>query len=484
MKALSKNNKIICLTLIILLIFIIGFSLMSIEFNDGVSVSKVELSNVEKILATLPSAKPQIAAISEASDTDSGELLQRTVKRYTTLKDADNDNDYLYTEFNEGGYAIYDRIGEFLYERSDFGDGPYSNVFNSKDIYYGGPTYYYIKKNNILYEIYNGRKTPQTEFKQITSSIEDIRQDYLDGNINTLSLKNISTLSNSETYNLGVNIKDSALSQAAQWYFITIAMLLNYGFDNGATLQVYGDNIEAPVDTVCGKNKFGSCVLVALGLMLKYYDDLGIADMIPDDISNFQSMYDFMFATSNEYLVKYHVIKDLWTVDNGRMLPNIKLSNVDKNELRTERIHQELLSWAFPQYIGKDLNYFLNKTDSKTTFAFSISNCGDVYNKYANAHGLKNYKFTTRNGVEQVPENIVSGNPCILHLDKSTPEIQELPNPSDHAVLCFAFTGKKVLWRYDTYEVYCNFGWQDNPSRGSVCVNAKYVKYNVSANVL
>lgn len=59
-----------------------------------------------------------------------------------------------------------------------------------------------------------------------------------------------------------------------------------------------------------------------------------------------------------------------------------------------------------------------------------------------------------------MPENIVAGNPCILHLNSSTPELAE-KNLGDHSVLCFAFTGKKVLWWYDTYEVYCNFGWQD-----------------------
>lgn len=168
---------------------------------------------------------------------------------------------------------------------------------------------------------------------------------------------------------------------------------------------------------------------------------------------------------------------------NDHYLPNIRLSNVDKNEFVTERLHQEILSHAFPQHKGKNLNYFNNLPNSKSTFGLQISECGNVYNKYANVHGLKNYRFTTRNGADQVPENILKGNPCILHLNKSTPEITALPEPNDHAVLCFAFTGKKVLWWYDTYEVYCNFGWQ-NQYKGSICVNKEFVTYNASAEIL
>lgn len=68
-----------------------------------------------------------------------------SIERYFTLYDFDDTDKYIYIEYNSGGFAIYDRQGEFIYEKSDIGKGPFDKYDESVKIYYGGPAIISLK---------------------------------------------------------------------------------------------------------------------------------------------------------------------------------------------------------------------------------------------------------------------------------------------------------------------------------------------------
>lgn len=472
MKTFKVGNRIICLSLALIILLIVSITLLGTLFNVSVSdiVSKSELNNVEKILENLPSATQDISALNTVADIAGGISDKKTIKRYTTLKDVDNDNDYLYTEFNEGGYAIYDRIGEFLYERSDYGNGPYSSVFDSKDIYYGGPTYYYIKKNNVFYSIGNTERATYTDMLEFNKGIEDVRQQYLDGDKTALSVNGLNSTAGS--YFVGEDLEDTDLNISARLYFSIFEMLYKFQYDTGATHQIYGDNIEVPIDVDCGDNKYGSCVYVAFGLALKYYETLGVKT-IPDDISSFNDLlYDYKITSSNECLAKYFGAgKPL----NGKTYYTGLLSNIDKNLLRTERVHQELLWHAFPEYHDKN-----NKGFQSSGFGSFLTDCEKTYNSYANTYGLPKYKFFYDLGTIFYPEKLFSGNPCVVGIKKGAPrpDKPDLTLDGNHAVLGYGYTGtRNVITTVN--EIICNYGWQSATRNCTMYINSSFVTDNI-----
>ena len=58
----------------------------------------------------------------------------------------DNSLDYVYVDFKDGGYVIYDKHTMEMLEYSQTGDGPYDGVSGNK--YYDGPAKYYAKKED------------------------------------------------------------------------------------------------------------------------------------------------------------------------------------------------------------------------------------------------------------------------------------------------------------------------------------------------
>lgn len=468
MKTFKVGNRIICLSLALIILIIVSITLLGTLFNVSVSdiVSKSELNNVEMILENLPSATQDISALNTVADIAGGISDKKTIKRYTTLKDVDNDNDYLYTEFNEGGYAIYDRIGEFLYERSDYGSGPYSSVFNSKDIYYGGPTYYYIKKNNVFYSIGNTERATFADMLEFNKGIEDVRQQYLDGAKTALSVNALN-----DTYGLyfvGEDLEDTDLKISARLYFSIFEMLYKFQFDTEASHQIYGDNIEVPIDMVCGANPYGSCVYVAFGLALKYYETLGVKT-IPDDISSFNVLYDFEIKSKNECLSSYFK-KD----EKDKSFYKGYFKQIDKNLLRTEHVHQELLWHAFPQYRAEN-----NRNFNSSSFGARLTDCERTYNSYANTYGLPKYKFFYDLNTYFYPEKLFSGNPCIVGIKKGAPKPNSVVKlEGNHAVLGYGYTGtRNVITTVN--EIICNYGWQSKSENCTMYINSSFVTDNI-----
>lgn len=468
MKTFKVGNRIICLSLALIILIIVSITLLGTLFNVSVSdiVSKSELNNVEMILENLPSATQDISALNTVADIAGGISDKKTIKRYTTLKDVDNDNDYLYTEFNEGGYAIYDRIGEFLYERSDYGNGPYSSVFDSKDIYYGGPTYYYIKKNNVFYSIGNTERATYTDMLEFNKGIEDVRQQYLDGDKTALSVNGLNSTAGS--YFVGEDLEDTDLNISARLYFSIFEMLYKFQYDTGATHQIYGDNIEVPIDMVCGANIYGSCVYVAFGLALKYFDTLGVKT-IPDDISSFNDLYDFEIKSKNECLSSYFE-KDKY--DDNFYTGNFL--QIDKNLLRTEHVHQELLWHAFPQYRAEN-----NRNFNSSSFGARLTDCERTYNSYANTYGLPKYKFFYDLGTIFYPEKLFSGNPCVVGIKKGAPKPNSVNKlEGNHAVLGYGYTGTRSVVT-TVNEIICNYGWQSKSENCTMYINSSFVTDNI-----
>lgn len=104
--------------------------------------------------------------------------LAREVKESRTLilNDLYDNDTYLYMEFVDGGYAIYDRNEKFIYERTQSGLGPYSNQSVSDKLYYGGPGNYYIKEMSSIKDLKTYNTISKKVYKSISENLNTIQQ--------------------------------------------------------------------------------------------------------------------------------------------------------------------------------------------------------------------------------------------------------------------------------------------------------------------
>lgn len=206
-------------------------------------------------------------------------------------------------------------------------------------------------------------------------------------------------------------------------------------------------------------------------MALKYFDELGV-DTIPDNTVMFHDpLYDYEIRSSNNSLSRY--FKESYNL-NGKIMYKGYLSEIFKGVLRSERLHQELLWYAFPQYW--DTN---NRNFSDSSFGARLTDCERTYNSYANAYGLPKYKFFYDLGTCFYPEKLFSGNPCIVGIKKGAPK----PNSAEkldvnHAVLGYGYTGtRNIITTVD--EIICNYGWESESENGAIFINSSFVTENI-----
>ena len=89
------------------------------------------------------------------------------------LHSTDNSLEFVYVDFEEDGYVIYDKNTMEMLEYSQTGDGPYSGITGNK--YYDGPTKYYAEEDGFLNPIATIDSGAETSISQNGAPILDDR---------------------------------------------------------------------------------------------------------------------------------------------------------------------------------------------------------------------------------------------------------------------------------------------------------------------
>lgn len=468
----------------LLIVAILIFSLMTIVFSINTFSSQVDyLDNLQKINEVeIENVSIIINNSTEKLDENKldrnmpAQISQQSnkleVERYFPLYDYYGNKYYLYIEYINNGYAIYDRLGEFIYEKSFLGCGPFDQYSEDAVIYFVGPFQYYTKSGQAYVHALTDEKITKTDIRIASEALNDMREEYKTNQKDELSLNAARSSSTDEMFFVGNKLNDD-LSTNASMYFVVKALGMSYGYEEGNTYQLWSnpeDNggLRAFKDALTAKNHYGSCGFVALSTMMVYYDRLKMSYMIRD-YENWNLMYDkeveFVDSEIGAYLT--------YSPSTGRYTGN--LSSIPKNYLTTEFLHQELLYLKFPEIRNQKYN--------SQSFGSKIIDRRNAYNLYCDSHGVKKYPYESHSGTFLLPEKLSAGNPCLVALNSGAPGIN-----GGHAAVAYAFTGKHVWWGYTVSSVTCDYGYdtsitdaKNNPNGYNfmaVDVNANFVSSN------
>lgn len=115
--------------------------LLILSFMGIISSTYVYAMPYIKICAETELDESELNINNDFSDNNNGEKLQnflknKTIKIFEYIYNLDDSADYIYVEFNEGGYAIFSNFSFEMMEYSLQGSLPYFN-FDNKNYYAG-----------------------------------------------------------------------------------------------------------------------------------------------------------------------------------------------------------------------------------------------------------------------------------------------------------------------------------------------------------
>lgn len=374
--------------------------------------------------------------------------LAREVKESRTLilNDLYDNDTYLYMEFVDGGYAIYDRNEKFIYERTQSGLGPYSNQSVSDKLYYGGPGNYYIKEMSSIKDL----KTYNTISKKLYKSISE--------NLNTIQQKNAeaSMLINDLEIIPKQHLLGESYDSPGQLYFPLMAMLKWQTVDiNKKRVNIYP---SYDGDVLYASNERKSCGFVALGQVLQYYTRMRELDsdninkypkLVPDSASSFRKMYDFQGRVLD---------------DNGNI---IDISN--KEAYKGEYLQQELMNIAF-------------NGNPQDKYTLDLNSLEKLVKDYFAKYGNSRYSLKTRLMTMYADTNIKKGNPVFMVMkngDQYTQSGGVSTLTDGHIAVAYGYMAVGPF----VQEYICNFGWQDE-NTCIVYINSNVPSHNASLNII
>lgn len=472
-KSNFSNNKffrIACLLLIIVFVLsITAVSVVALKFNESHDLDIIKYQEVENVATIIGASEEEENSVSTVSLVNG---LSNVEERYFALYDFDNTKKYLYIEYLDGGFAIYDRLGEFVYEKSNVGKGPFDSYKETDIIYYGGPSYYYTTQKSKYQHIVTGDVISREDANSMANELNLTRKKYVDKQLSELSLFSASNRASDQLFMIGHNFKESNENEQnfklnVQMYFTLKMIAQQYGgYEQYDTMQIWNMNTtdtpyEYPfIDWYCGRNEYGSCGYVALSTTLLFYDRLGIAKMVNNQ-NNWHLMYDYSIKTTNPTIGAF--------LNNSGIYYTGMISQVPKNYLTSEFLHQELLYLQYPEKRGVN-NY------DETTFGSTPENRKSAYEKYCATNGVTKYGYSVDSGTYKLPEKIVNGNLCIVGIKKGAPYVN-----GNHSVVAYAFEGQKPWW-YTVSSIMCDYGWDrsssNDPIYAGISVNVNFINRN------
>lgn len=159
------------------------------------------------------------------------------------LYNLDEQEDFIYIEFSDAGYAIFNKSNFELLEFSEAGTPPYHNIDDLK--YYAGPSKYYIKKDNNFYDLILDETLNTSDIDKLTLA-KTTREMFVN---------------NQDVY---YNIDDNEERPTAPSYGTPI---------DAGKIGTYIPNAQYFLSSpMHGYNSVGTCTSVAVQLILSYHN--------------------------------------------------------------------------------------------------------------------------------------------------------------------------------------------------------------------
>lgn len=475
-------RKILLVILLIPVIFI-GALFSSIEvFAEEIEYATLSEEEINSIVEEVNyreqsrnQSRVQLFSLNGSSEKKSSRTL--------IIRDFNENKAFLYIEFDLGGYAIYDRLGTFIYERKEYGDGPYSGYTKQNKLYYGGPYNYYVKVKNGYQNIETNTVISKKQGKQLTLTSTDTAREQeiaekqeLESNASA----NISARATIEWHYLGERLKDDLSSSNPIYhdlaanvglYFPMIIYKLSTTSSHHLDIFDFGAELGGK-DCLVAINKHGTCVFVALASVMSFYTKFQFADMYPTNLDNLRIAYDYYLKGSERINAPVNVI------DEGVGYTYSALSDVSRSIIKTELLHQELIKSYFPNINLDGLQ------DDPERLGITNDQVSPVVSKYYENNPTATYKqFISRNKSSGLIEVVREGDPAIIAFNGSYRYGNSTQTTKGHAVICMGYSQKKfgLIHSVDEYSVFS--GWNIR-NKGELLITKSVILNNYSFKVL
>lgn len=476
-------RKILLVILLISVIFI-GALFASIDvFAEEIEYATLSEEEINSIVEEVNyreqsrnQSRVQLFSLNGSSEKKSSRTL--------IIRDFNENKAFLYIEFDLGGYAIYDRLGTFIYERKEYGDGPYSGYTKQNKLYYGGPYNYYVNVKNGYQNIETNTVISKKQGKQLSLTSTDVAREQeiaekqeLESNASA----NISARATIEWHYLGERLKDDLSSSNPIYhdlaanvglYFPMIIYKLSTTSSYNLDIFDFGTELGGK-DCLVAINKHGSCSFVALASVMSFYTKFQFANMYPANLDNLRIAYDYYLDDDGNRINAYVNV-----VDEGVSKYYSALSKVPRSIIKTELLHQELISSYFTNIDLKGLQ------GNDKRFGLNPSETPSVLSKYYDNNPTATYKqFILRNKSSGLIEVVREGDPAIISFNGSYRYGNSTETTEGHAVICMGYSQKKfgLIHSVDEYSVFS--GW-NNRNKGELLITKSVISNNRSFKVL
>ncbi len=444
------------------------------EGIDTRAITEEELSGIQREIESLYDSGTIIDAINEKQAEISGiQLMSEEIEKTVTISnvkilyDFNEKTTYLLTEFEEGGYAIRFREGETFVERNESFNSIYTteNVIDHR-CYYAGPGQYFYKCDGKKYEVRTGQevifdKAGDDEIEEINRQIVEekkygtmpmsiIDEGYTLLNFNKKEMTMMDAVRGVYFYGMDeYNTTFVNLLRSGSWTSEHANECIKFGMTddiskiNNYPVLYYTVGGE---DLLFGDNNYGSCALVAIGMVLQLYDRTNWCDVVPSDTSKWERI---------QYTYKY---SDQF----------YKHKNLDPDKKDAERLHQYLISLAHPDVKPNKNGIYGTYPDDQVK----------AINKYAQNMGYTKI-IKGRTALYISVKSLIGkqGFPMIA-TTKGDSFSYKYPVKDDKGNITYInqTSGRHtvVAYGYKDSEFICHFGWHSQGS-GAVILNKSYV---------
>lgn len=229
---------------------------------------------------------------------------EKNIYTWKMLYSLDEGDDFVYVEFEKGGYAVFSSKTKEMMEYSLQGTLPYSD--SSKKEYYAGPNNYFSKKDSTFFdltsnEIVNITTAEASAFCQSIRS-EIAKKEFVksDESANEKSIfdeiKNI--LDGRSTFDSNTNLDSAPDLDTDNLITPTIGtgkLIANYQYF--VINPIHGENVEG---NIYGDGNSGTCASVATQLLLGYHNYFNYRELIDDRYLNgYSDITNTIFSPEN-----------------------------------------------------------------------------------------------------------------------------------------------------------------------------------------
>ena len=446
------------------------------EGIDTRAITEEELSGIQREIESLYDSGTIKDAINENEAQISRiQLMSEEIEKTVTISnvkilyDFNEKPTYLLTEFEEGGYAIRFREGETFVERNE----SFNSIYTTENViehrcYYAGPGQYFYKRDGKTYEVRTGQevifdRSGDDEIEEINRQIVEekkygtmpmsiIDEGYTLLNFNKKEMTMMDAVRGVYFYGMDeYNTRFLPLKSYESWNDSYNNDCINYSiyrynyqdrkYDYMRTLKytVGGE------DMLFGDNLYGSCALVAIGMVLQLYDRTDWCDVVPSNTSAWENI---------QYTYPYS--QDC--TKHPQLIPSKK---------DAERLHQYLISLAHP---GK-----LPSEEYGTSEDLQVK----VINQYAQNLGYSK-KIKGKSALYISVKSLIGkqGFPMIATTKGSTFSYK-YPVKDDNGNISYKNATEDchavVAYGYKDSEFVCHFGWL-RAGYASTIINKSYIR--------